>query len=513
MASDTNRRLDQNDDDDDYHHVPRSRPGPFESKRALVSLLSLVLLVNLSMSLYQLPLNRVIERRLCRDFYTATDPSVFGPDGEVSEDLCKIDRIQKELAWIQGVMETAWIVGDFVMAIPLGFVAERYGRRMVLRLNLAPRLCMLAWAVAVGYFENLLPTKALLASPMLSVLGGDCVFNSIAYALASDLTEDRVLRASYFAYMSSTSYVVALVGPALASATMTVLLWLPFYIGIALLTTSAWAIRALPPDQALSSASGNISDSSTQPLLSSPVLKALDARQSPMNAITRRFALMKGILLSRPVNFALLLFSMFLTSLASADTKLLVQYISKRYGWTFASAGYLLSGKAVVNFALLTIIIPRLLAWRASKRREGDPQDTVYLTYTKACIVISVVGAIAIALADAIYLLVPSLFLYALGSALPIFTFSLLKSSAVSPPTDTTSSRIQEAPGLAEETQVFSIVMLVKTLGSLVGAPLMAACWIRGIAVGAGGLGLPYLVSAGCYAIAVLVVSCMRIEN
>src|SRR5690348_6419064 len=116
MASDTNSRLGQNDYDDDYHHAPRSRQGPLGSKRALVSLLSLVLLVNLSVSLYQLPLNRVIERRLCRDFYAATDPSAFGPDGEVSEDLCKIDKIQKELAWIQGAMETAWIVGDFVVA-------------------------------------------------------------------------------------------------------------------------------------------------------------------------------------------------------------------------------------------------------------------------------------------------------------------------------------------------------------------------------------------------------------
>ncbi|KAK4230346.1 major facilitator superfamily domain-containing protein [Podospora fimiseda] len=466
------------------------------------------------MSLYQLPLNRVIERRLCRDFYAATDPSVFGPDGEVSEELCKIDVVQKELGWIQGAMETAWIVGDFVMAIPLGFIAERYGRRTVLLLNLVPRLCLLVWAVTVGYFEHLLPTKALLASPMLSILGGDCVFNSIVYALASDLTEDRLLRASYFAYMSSTSYVVALVGPALASATMTALLWLPFYIGITLLVASTWVIRTLPPDQALAVGpeSAGSSDSSRQPLISSPVLKALDARHSPIQAITNRFRTMRNILTTRPHNFALLLLSMFLTSLASADTKLLVQYISKRYNWTFASAGYLLSGKAVVNFVLLTIIIPRLLAWRSSKRRQDEPQDAIYLTYTKVCIGISILGAMAIAMSDAIYLLVPSLFLYALGSALPIFTFSLLKSPAVSPPVDTTST-IQEVAGLAEETQVFSIVMLVKTLGSLIGAPLVAACWIRGIALGGVSLGLPYLVSACCYASAILVVCGMRINE
>jgi len=35
-------------------------------------------------------------------------------------------------------------------------------------------------------------------------------------------------------------------------------------------------------------------------------------------------------------NFQVLLCSFFLTALASSDTKLLVQYISKRYEWTFA---------------------------------------------------------------------------------------------------------------------------------------------------------------------------------
>jgi hypothetical protein len=83
---------------------------------------------------------------------------------------------------------------DFVMTIPLGIAAERYGRKVVLRLNLIPRLCMLSWAVVVGYFHQSLPTRAILASPMLSILGGDCVFNSITYALASDLTDDHVLR-------------------------------------------------------------------------------------------------------------------------------------------------------------------------------------------------------------------------------------------------------------------------------------------------------------------------------
>ncbi len=53
------------------------------------------------------------------------------------------------------------------------------------------------------------------------------------------------------------------------------------------------------------------------------------------------------------------------------------------------------------------------------------------------------------------------------------------------------------------EGKIFSIVMLVKTVGSLLGAPLMATLWVRGIGIGEWGLGIPYFVSAACYAAAI----------
>lgn len=397
------------------------------------------------------------------------------------------------------------------MTIPLGFMAERYGRRTVLWLNLVPRICMLAWAVVVGHFEHLLPTKAIIASPLLSILGGDCVFNSITLALASDLTEDRVLRATYFGYMSSTSYIVALLGPGLASATMSALLWLPFCIGIVLLLVATRAISALPSDTPSSSMAGDIEDH-RRPLLSSPILKAQDSEQTLLHSILQRVGVIKTIISSHPRNFTLLLISFFLSSLASSDTKLLVQYISKRYHWTFASAGYLLSGKAVVNFTLLTIIIPRLLKRRADTLHlasQPHSQDIANIRYAKLCLGVSVAGALAIALAATIWLLVPSLLLYSLGSVLPVFTLSLLKSPLVSPPY---STEILGSGG-KPETHIFSIVMLVKTLGSLVGAPLMATVWIRGIGLGGAGLGMPYYVSAICYGMAVLVFSGIRVNE
>lgn len=81
-----------------------------------------VLLIYLSQALYTLPINRVIEFRLCQEHYLRWDPSVILDDGSVPEKLCKIDDVQRSLAWLQGVMETTQVVGgtDF-------WRRERYG--------------------------------------------------------------------------------------------------------------------------------------------------------------------------------------------------------------------------------------------------------------------------------------------------------------------------------------------------------------------------------------------------
>lgn len=83
---------------------------------AVAALLSLLLLVNLAASLYQLPLNLVIERRICLEHYRQHDPSRISPGGTIDEGLCKIDSVQQGLGWMQGTMDTIWVVGG----MPLG---------------------------------------------------------------------------------------------------------------------------------------------------------------------------------------------------------------------------------------------------------------------------------------------------------------------------------------------------------------------------------------------------------
>jgi hypothetical protein len=142
----------------------------------------------------------------------------------------------------------------------------------------------------------------------------------------------------------------------------------------------------------------------------------------------------------------------------------------------------MLSAKAIVNFTLLAIIVPRIIRNSMSTTTVHGSEVRLNFLGAEASILISVVGVLCVALAAKFWMLLTALVIYAVGSALPVFTMSLVKSQLI-------------ALGHSD-TQDFGIVMLTKTLGSLVGAPLMASLWIKAIELGGVGLGLPYYVSA-----------------
>ena len=133
-------------------------------------------------------------------------------------------------------------------------------------------------------------------------------------------------------------------GPSLASFTMSQSLWLPFWIGIALLLAAIPTIYLLPETKSHPSKYSPEPDPAapeTDPLLrqrpSSPTgySNAFKVDKRPSNRIIQTVMTLIRLIVGRR-NFQLLLASFLLTALASSDTKLLVQYISKRYNWTFA---------------------------------------------------------------------------------------------------------------------------------------------------------------------------------
>jgi hypothetical protein len=185
-------------------------------------------------------------------------------------------------------------------------------------------------------------------------------------------------------------------------------LWLPFWLNIALLSCAIPVISLLPRLAVRTIATV---EEEAGPLLESRnaspnrYANAFDTPSSIFQSILRAVQKMRLLVTSR-TNFQILLFSMFLTSLASSDTKLLVQYISKRYEWTFAQAGYMLSAKAIVNFTLLVLIVPRLSSWhRPSSNRVHGAGVWDSFVLARVSILVSVLGVLCVALAARFWML------------------------------------------------------------------------------------------------------------
>jgi hypothetical protein len=219
--------------------------------------------------------------------------------------------------------------------------------------------------------------------------------------------------ASYFSYISSIGYVVSFMGPSLASFTMTKSVWLPFWINIALLLLAVPTIMILPDTKRTIFRPPVVSDEETNeagPLLaerpSTPdrYYNAFETEKSLIQSSVHAIHKLIGLVTGRR-NFQILLISLFLTALASSDTKLLVQYISKRYEWTFAQAGYMLSAKALVNITLLAVVVPRII--RSSISTQTVHGSEVRLNYLGAqvSILVSVVGVLCIAFAFKFWML------------------------------------------------------------------------------------------------------------
>lgn len=129
--------------------------------RTLVILLivALIVAVDLPSVLQSSPMLRIIEDIYCKRYYQKHDLSKFSATGQIDESLCKIDSVQAEVAFLKGWMScfnhlpgnglqtptynisigpaanVISVIGLF-LAVPFGMLADKYGRKWLLVLNI-----------------------------------------------------------------------------------------------------------------------------------------------------------------------------------------------------------------------------------------------------------------------------------------------------------------------------------------------------------------------------------------
>ncbi|KAG0637458.1 major facilitator superfamily domain-containing protein [Tuber brumale] len=299
------------------------------------------------------PITRLIELAVCRQYLSIHNPDLIDKDGYVDEVHCKVDDIQVEMALILGVAGLLSALIELLVSMPLGIVADRRGRRFALTLNVVGGLCYYLWVVIVCVFYDLFPPRLLVTCSLFYAIGGGPhMFSAFILAMIADVTTEQ-RRTRHFYIVQSIVQVVQLISPAIGSLFLSIGLWIPFYAGLSAMVVLIGVVFIIPETTASPRDPAPL-PTEQDPLLGclapSPFIPAIAPGHTEQTVITNEHELppahpkilSRGQFLdlaSRQPIIPLSLATFFFSNLCRGSLSVLLQYVSKRYGWSLSQEG------------------------------------------------------------------------------------------------------------------------------------------------------------------------------
>ncbi|KID89282.1 major facilitator superfamily transporter [Metarhizium guizhouense ARSEF 977] len=441
--------------------------------RTIYFLLSLMVFgLSFSGSLGEVPVTRLIEDNLCQRYYAAR------LDGDtrhnkIDESLCKSDEIQSQLAYLNGWLPMIEAVVGLFVALPYGAYADKKGRKPVLWLSLTGIFVSGLWIAVVLALGQRISIYIILISPVFAVVGGgSTVLVSAIYSVVADVVceADRV---SAFLTVSLGSLVGNLFGPLTASSLMkTSSPWTPIALSLLILLLAMGVMVFIPE---------------TLPALKQEEewsVSRNDSLYGTVNSYVWEFKdqINEAIGMVRQPSLSLILFAFLCPSpVGIATSALFIQYVSKRFDWSMAAAGYLLSVRSMVNVFVVLLVIPGLSKLLVSgvvvKGFSAGEKDRI-LAQASA---FSLTAGFLLLAGTTMPIVISGLIVKTLGAGLP----SLCRSLAAYHTSAQNTSKLQTVIGITE------------TMGLLVAAPGLAWMFSIGMKLGGVWMGLPYVVTSG----------------
>jgi hypothetical protein len=194
-------------------------------------------------------------------------------------------------------------------------------------------------------------------------------------------------------------------------------------------------------------------------------------------------------------SLSFLMLSSIFVILGKFVTEILMQYATKRYGWTWSKATLLLTVRSAASLGTLLVLLP-LASWICVNRLDmsGLSKD---LWLARVSGVLGVVGCLVIAVAGNGYMLCFGLVWLSLGAGMSQLTRSLLNS-------------------LIEEHHVGivnSLITVMEQAGIMLAGPLLGKSLGVGMDLGGPWIGLPFLEAAVFMAIATTIVFIFRLPT
>lgn len=450
-------------------------PKPTRHYRNVILLLCAVLiLVQCGDELSRSPQSRISEAIICYRHYEISDPSKLladrssvgpGAIGGVAEELCKIEAVQNQLSSLRGFQGFLDGGPSLLLALPFGWAADKYGRKPILILGVLSFFLQAIWIEVVCWFWQSFDIRWTWASSLHGLMGGSSpVVSALFFVIVSDVVPEEE-RSKVFLQLGGANLISTVCMPLLAAWLMEITPWIPAIAGTLGKACAVLLVLAMPETLGYQHQTDDTSLADTE-----------EEDPTDLPPKTHYLSTLKhstSFLLSDWRVPALLLTFILHQTIADSSSALTTQYISTRYALRLSQATMLLTLRAVANITLLFALLPLLSATLSKNFALSPARRDLYMSRASMCA--WALGFLAFGLAPTLASATLGMGISALGSG----SFFLIRSFLT-----------PLVPG-RNVAALYSVVSVVDCLGAMLGAPLLAALFNRGLRVGAPGL--PFL--------------------
>ncbi|KAL7619659.1 hypothetical protein AAE478_010200 [Parahypoxylon ruwenzoriense] len=430
------------------------------------------------------PGTRLTEEIFCRRYY--------GRDVPIDEEMCKVEAVQSKVAYIFGFSLTINSIVGLVVAFPFGVLADR-ARKPVYLLGAAGQFLSVVWCLLIYRFSEILPIELALLGPLFEILGGGLtVATAILCAIISDVQTPENKAISYF-FFSLSAQSAVFVGPPLGSKLMgTMSPWVPLYMVLLVSAFAAAIILLIPETADRANASGSDGD------LWAEIRKKGWYRVTKSHFINQLHDVGRSLLVLKRRSVALILLTfMLLVPIGLGIGPTFLQYFSTRFHRKLEDAGYVLAIKGGFTIFVMAVVLPglsKLLSSTSSPLRVSAFRRDLILARGSA--VFLFIGFLALAGPDMGFV-IAGLMILTLGSGIAPLCRSLITNFT--------------QPG--QTSQLFTLISMVETTGSLTAGPLLAWTFSTGMHLQGFWAGLPFLFLSALSLFAMVALCLVRYEK
>ncbi|KAK4120683.1 general substrate transporter [Parathielavia appendiculata] len=457
IADETTRSADP-DSGHNQRYGRRAFAARFQAKKrkTIIALLTLLMFtLSTSGMLILIPIFRLMEDAVCHIHY---EKSRAEP---IDERLCKVDSVQKELAYLGGISAMLNSIVGLIATLPYGVLADRIGRKPSFILAYIGTFLVFSWGplmLVVGNHVRLAP----LGSVFFLLGGGIPVAMNSLNAMVSDISSEAD-RATGFLCLSFGAVLGGLIGPVTAGLLMENLgPWSPiilvycitpfvFLLVLFLPETLPIKLRDATDDQEERSLSEKLRGEIKELAVSLALLK------------NRNIALTLPAFLIQPVLFA-------------AYSSTLSQHISTYFGWSLAQTSYLLSPLSILQLVII-VLLPKSSGFLTNP--SGRLRLSVFskdLLLTRLSLLFLIAGALVEGFSREIVLFLVGLTVGTFGSSHGPFCRAVT-TSYVDP---------------QQTSRLYALISMLETGSALLGGPVLAVCFNVGLSKRGLWTGLPW---------------------